>query len=37
VDGLPVPPAVGDSLSFTPSYAAMLALFTSPYVTKVFV
>jgi predicted amino acid racemase len=37
VDALPVPPRVGESLSFTPSYAAMLALFTSPYITKVFV
>jgi ornithine racemase len=37
VDDLPVPPEVGESLSFTPGYGATLALFTSPYVTKVFV
>ncbi|MCL4078112.1 alanine/ornithine racemase family PLP-dependent enzyme [Coriobacteriia bacterium Es71-Z0120] len=30
-----VPPRVGDALRFRPGYAAMLALFTSPYVEKV--
>lgn len=37
VDDLPVPPTVGEPLSFTPGYGAALALFTSPYVAKVFV
>jgi predicted amino acid racemase len=37
VDDLPVPPAIGEPLYFTPGYGATLALFTSPYVTKVFV
>ena len=37
VDELPAPLAIGESLSFSPGYGAMLALFTSPYVTKVFV
>lgn len=31
------PPAVGDRLRFRPTYAATLALFTSPYVEKRFV
>ena len=37
VDALPVPPHIGDFVTFTPGYGAALALFTSPYVTKVFV
>ena len=37
VDDLPSAPAIGDMLSFTPGYGATLALFTSPYVDKVFV
>jgi ornithine racemase len=37
VHDLPVPPAVGDAIGFVPNYAATLALFTSPYVDKVFV
>jgi predicted amino acid racemase len=37
VDDLPAAPAIGESLSFSPGYGAALALFTSPYVTKVFV
>lgn len=37
VDDLPLPPAIGESLAFVPGYGATLALFTSPYVTKVFV
>ena len=36
VDALDRPPALGDNLSFTPTYAATLQLFTSPYVHKVF-
>jgi predicted amino acid racemase len=36
VDALDRPPALGESLSFTPTYAATLQLFTSPYVHKVF-
>lgn len=34
VDGMSVPPRVGDALRFRPNYAATLALFTSPYVKK---
>lgn len=37
VEDMPRPPAVGEALSFIPGYAAVLALFTSPYVAKVFV
>ncbi|MDO8963892.1 MAG: alanine/ornithine racemase family PLP-dependent enzyme [Coriobacteriia bacterium] len=37
VEDLPEPPAIGDALAFTPGYSATLALFTSPYVDKVFV
>ncbi|HEY5506865.1 MAG TPA: alanine/ornithine racemase family PLP-dependent enzyme, partial [Coriobacteriia bacterium] len=37
VEDLPTAPAIGESLLFTPGYGATLALFTSPYVTKVFV
>ena len=37
VEDLPTPPAIGESLSFIPGYGATLALFTSPYVEKVFV
>ncbi len=36
VDALDRPPALGETLSFTPNYAATLQLFTSPYVHKVF-
>jgi predicted amino acid racemase len=36
VDALDRPPALGESLSFLPTYAATLQLFTSPYVHKVF-
>ncbi|MDI6843115.1 MAG: alanine/ornithine racemase family PLP-dependent enzyme [Anaerosomatales bacterium] len=34
VDQMRTPPRVGDSLRFRPTYAATLALFTSPYVEK---
>lgn len=37
VDALPVPPAIGDALEFTPGYSAVLALCTSPYIDVVFV
>ena len=37
VHGLPEPPRVGDAIGFVPTYAATLALFTSPYVDKRFV
>jgi predicted amino acid racemase len=37
VHELPEPPRVGDAIGFVPTYAATLALFTSPYVDKVFV
>lgn len=37
VEDLPTPPAIGDAIGFVPSYSATLALFTSPYVQKVFV
>jgi predicted amino acid racemase len=37
VEDLPASPAVGEPLLFTPGYGATLALFTSPYVDKVFV
>jgi predicted amino acid racemase len=37
VEDLPTAPRIGESLLFTPGYGAALALFTSPYVTKVFV
>jgi len=37
VEDVPVPPAVGETLRFTPGYGATLALFTSPYVDKVFI
>lgn len=36
VEDMRVPPEVGDALHFTPGYGATLALFTSPYVAKVF-
>ncbi len=36
VEDLERPPALGESLSFVPNYAATLQLFTSPYVQKVF-
>lgn len=36
VEDLPEPPAIGDAISFVPGYAAMLQLFTSPYVAKAF-
>lgn len=34
VHDLPVPPAIGDGISFVPNYSATLRLFTSPYVAK---
>ena len=37
VHDLPEPPAIGDAIAFVPGYSATLALFTSPYVRKVFV
>ncbi|MFU8890381.1 MAG: alanine racemase [Anaerosomatales bacterium] len=37
VDDLPAPPVIGQAIGFVPTYAATLALFTSPYVGKVFV
>ncbi len=37
VEGLTEAPAIGDALEFAPTYAATLALFTSPYVKKVYV
>ena len=36
VHDLERPPALGDALTFVPTYAAILQLFTSPYVKKVF-
>lgn len=36
VHDLPTPPAVGDPIEFVPGYSATLALFTSPYVEKVW-
>jgi ornithine racemase len=36
VDDLPEAPEVGDPIAFVPGYSATLALFTSPYVRKVF-
>ena len=36
VEDLPTVPKVGDTLKFVPNYSAMLRLFTSPYVDKVF-
>jgi predicted amino acid racemase len=36
VDPMEPPPRPGDLLGFTPNYAALLQLFTSPYVHKVF-
>ncbi len=36
VDDLPRPPAIGETIEFVPDYSAALALFTSPYVVKVF-
>ncbi|MDZ4180845.1 MAG: alanine/ornithine racemase family PLP-dependent enzyme [Coriobacteriia bacterium] len=37
VHDLPEPPAIGESIRFVPTYAATLALFTSPYVDKRYV
>jgi predicted amino acid racemase len=37
VEDRPEPPEIGEMLAFTPGYGATLALFTSPYVAKVFV
>ena len=37
VDDLAGAPALGDAIGFVPSYAATLALFTSPYVAKEWV
>lgn len=36
VEAMPNPPTVGGTLRFVPGYAATLALFTSPYVEKVY-
>jgi predicted amino acid racemase len=36
VDALDRAPALGESITFVPTYAATLQLFTSPYVQKVF-
>jgi predicted amino acid racemase len=36
VHDLERPPALGDTITFVPNYAATLQLFTSPYVHKVF-
>jgi predicted amino acid racemase len=36
VDAMERPPALGEPISFVPTYAATLQLFTSPYVHKVF-
>ncbi len=36
VHDLPEPPVLGEAVRFVPTYAATLALFTSPYVTKEF-
>ena len=36
VDAMPVPPRIGDSIAFVPSYSATLRLFTSRYVEKVY-
>lgn len=36
VHDLPEPPSIGDAVLFRPGYSATLALFTSPYVDKVF-
>ena len=37
VEDLRRPPALGDTITFVPNYAATLQLFTSPYVHKVFI
>lgn len=37
VDAMPRPPVVGDDIAFVPGYSATLALFTSPYVDRLFV
>ena len=37
VEDLPRAPAVGDVLAFTPTYAGLVGLFTSPYVRKEYV
>ena len=36
VEAMERPPALGEALTFVPTYAATLQLFTSPYVHKVF-
>jgi len=36
VDAMERPPALGEAITFVPTYAATLQLFTSPYVHKVF-
>ena len=36
VEAMERPPALGESITFVPTYAATLQLFTSPYVHKVF-
>ncbi|MEN6431012.1 MAG: alanine/ornithine racemase family PLP-dependent enzyme, partial [Coriobacteriales bacterium] len=37
VDALPSPPAIGEGVTFIPSYSATLRLFTSPYVEKLYI
>jgi predicted amino acid racemase len=37
VEDLATPPAIGDFIEFVPGYGALLQLFTSPYVDKVFI
>jgi ornithine racemase len=37
VHDLPVPPAIGEPVTFVPGYSSTLQLFTSPYVVKAFV
>ncbi len=36
VEAMERPPALGESVTFVPTYAATLQLFMSPYVHKVF-
>jgi predicted amino acid racemase len=37
VEDLPVPPGIGEPITFVPGYSSTLALFTSPYVAKQFI
>jgi predicted amino acid racemase len=36
VENLPETPAIGEAIEFVPNYAALVGLFTSPYVRKVY-